>query len=128
VAAIELVRDQSIILNREYGLNIDEDGYRFLLLDEEEGKGNRPGRWTFIEEDTRLGQHDFPEGLDINLSIDGENVFSSSDDDVEIFEEDVDIFEGDEEEEAEKNIDPPQVYFLSSGEQNQFSIAIAKDF
>jgi len=121
VAAIELVRDQSVILNKEYGLNIDEDGYQFLVLDEDDE--NNLSHWSLIEEVVALGQHDFPEGLDINLSIDGENVFSSSEEDVEIFEDDVDIFENDED--KEKKIDPPQIYFLSSGEQNQFSIALA---
>jgi len=156
VAAIELVRDQSIILNREYGLNIDEKGYQFLVLNESDessgkfGKGSSESkesskqeqskgssdssdskglsndrsepRWQLIEDVPGLGEHEFPEGLDINLTIDGENVFSSSDDEVEIFEEEVDIFEDEDEQEK---VEPPQIYFLSSGEQNQFSIGIA---
>jgi len=121
VAAIELVRDQAVILNKEYGLNIDETGYQFLVLNEDEE--DKPPRWQAIEEMPELAEHEFPEGLDINLSIDGENVFSSSEDEVDIFEEDVEIFEDDEEQ--EKKVEPPQIYFLSSGEQNQFSIAIA---
>jgi len=121
VAAIELVRDQAVILNQEYGLNIDEEGYQFLVLNEDEE--DSPAKWQAIEERPELGEHEFPEGLDINLSIDGENVFSSSADEIDIFEEDVEIFEGGEE--KEKKVEPPQIYFLSSGEQNQFSIAIA---
>jgi len=121
VAAIELVRDQAVILNQEYGLNIDEEGYQFLVLNENEE--DLPAKWQAIEGIPGLGEHEFPEGLDVNLSIDGENVFSSSEDEIDIFEEDVEIFEGDEE--KEKKVEPPQIYFLSSGEQNQFSIAIA---
>jgi len=148
VAAIELVRDQSIILNREYGLNIDEKGYQFLILNENEEsfsskagksgvagksedgsdsekrkpKKNAGAQWQVIEDVPGLGSHDFPEGLEINLSIDGENVFSSSEDEINIFEQDIDIFEDEDEQEK---VDPPQIYFLSSGEQNQFSIGIA---
>ncbi len=161
VAAIELVRDQSIILNQEYGLNIDEDGYQFLVLSEGESEKSsrskqssnsdksatsdkfmssenkehgdgidnsakstdsiKAAKWKSIEDIPGLAEHEFPEGLDINLTIDGENVFSSSEDEVEIFEQDIDIFD----EEKEKKVKPPQIYFLSSGEQNQFSIAIA---
>lgn len=157
VAAIELVRDQSIILNQEYGLNIDEEGYQFLVLREDEenkssrskkaGKSDRSDysntnndnansgsdkdensarsktiKWEAIEDIPGLGEHEFPEGLDISLSIDGENVFSSSEDEIEIFEQDIDIFD---DEDKKKKVKPPQIYFLSSGEQNQFSIAIA---
>ena len=160
VAAIELIRDQSIILNKEYGLNIDEKGYQFLVLnetDEESGKSFGKGsseskesgkseqskgssgssdskgskgsssersepRWQLIEDVPGLAAHEFPEGLDVNLTIDGDNVFSSSDDEIEIFEEEIDIFEDEDEQEK---VDPPQIYFLSSGEQNQFSIGIA---
>jgi len=151
VAAIELVRDQSIILNQEYGLNIDEKGYQFLILNEDSqgtntgskksskgeeksseestspdnkgvSKSGGTSHWQLIEDMPGLNQHEFPEGLDINLTIDGENVFSSSEDEIEIFEEDVDIFEDEDE---QQKVDPPQIYFLSSGEQNQFSIGIA---
>jgi len=162
VAAIELVRDQSIILNQEYGLNIDEEGYQFLVLSESEennlkqaGKSNLSSnkssdnnnnnnnensgfdnedsstkskdklkgvKWQAIEDIPGLGEHEFPEGLDISLSIDGENVFSTSEDEIEIFEQDIDIFD---DEDKKKKVKPPQIYFLSSGEQNQFSIAIA---
>ncbi len=120
VAAIELVRDQSIILNQEYGLNIDEKGYQFLVLNEDDE--DKPPEWQAIENIAGLGEHQFPEGLDINLSIDGENVFSAAEDEVQIFERDIEIFS--DEDEKEK-IEPPQIYFLSSGEQNQFSIGIA---
>jgi general secretion pathway protein H len=124
VAAIEMVRDRSIILNQEYGLNIDEDGYQFLVLFEDDSDENEPSKWRFVDDIPELGEHKFPEGLEINVTIDGDNLFTSQEDDVDIFEEDVDIFEGDEE---EKEIEPPQVYFLSTGEQNQFSVGIAAD-
>ena len=120
VAAIEMVRDRAIIQNKEFGLNIDEDGYQFLTLDESDE--DSPSRWRAIEDIPRLAEHEFPEGLEINLTIDGENVFSSSQEEVEIFEQEVDIFEDEDE---EKKVEPPQIYFLSTGEQNQFSIGIA---
>jgi len=120
VAAIELVRDQAVILNQEYGLAIDEKGYQFLILNEDDE--DRAPRWQAIEETPGLGEHEFPPGLSINLSIDGENIFSTSEDEIDIFEEDIEIFT---EEEEEKKVEPPQIYFLSSGEQNQFSIGIA---
>ncbi|PCI72412.1 MAG: type II secretion system protein GspH [Gammaproteobacteria bacterium] len=151
VAAIELVRDQSILLNREFGLTIDDKGYQFLELVDDDGSdsksgsdqkiGNKDGNnnsnknltdgkrkpkvaeWQEISEFPELGRHEFAEGLEINLTLDEENLFSSFDDEVNIFEEEIDIFE--EDDKSEKKLDPPQIYFLSSGEQNQFSIGIA---
>lgn len=120
VAALELVRDQSILLNQELGINIDEERYQFLRLNEE--SDDQAPFWEVISDIPELKEHQFPQGLDINVSIDGENLFSSNEDEVEIFEEDVDIFEDEEE---DKKVDPPQIYFLSTGEQNKFSIGIA---
>ncbi|MDH5630952.1 MAG: hypothetical protein OEY96_12445, partial [Gammaproteobacteria bacterium] len=54
---------------------------------------------------------------------DGDNIFADREDDVEIFEEAVDIFE---EEDEEEKVEPPAIYFLSSGEQNQYTVAFAK--
>ncbi|MFT6732626.1 MAG: type II secretion system protein H [Polaribacter sp.] len=161
VAAIELVRDQSVLLNREFGLTIDDKGYQFLELVEDDdsdkkSKGKSSGKsksgagssnssdnsnndfdenskdqkrkpklasWKEISELPELGRHEFNEGLEINLTLDEENLFSQFDDEIDIFEEDVEIFEN--EEESQKKFEPPQIYFLSSGEQNQFSIGIA---
>ena len=122
LAAVEMVRDKAVIENREFGLTIDEDGYQFLFLDEE--TAGKPPRWKIIEEQPELNQHEFPEEIEVNISIDGENVFAAAEDRIEIFEEDVDIFEDEEEEEK---IDPPLIYFLSTGEQNQFTLAISSN-
>lgn len=149
VAAIELVRDQSILLNREFGLTIDDKGYQFLeLVDDDESdnkaqsgsdpkvgdndsnkrsknKKRKPkvAEWQEISEFPELGRHDFAQGLEIKLTLDEENLFSTFDDEINIFEEEIDIFEDNDE--SKKKLDPPQIYFLSSGEQNQFSIGIA---
>jgi|GEM_PF-3133620 len=122
LAAIELVRDLAVIENKEYGLTIDEDGYQFLVLDEESQEGR--ANWQIIAEHPALNEHEFPDEVEVNIAIDGENIFKAAQDDVEIFEEDVDIFE--DEEEVEK-IEPPLIYFLSTGEQNQFVLAVASN-
>lgn len=122
LAAVEMVRDLAVIENREYGLTIDEDGYQFLVLNDE--ANDAPARWQVIADIPALNAHEFPDEVEVNVSIDGENIFSSADDEIEIFEEDVDIFE---EEEEEEKVDPPQIYFLSTGEQNQFALAIASN-
>jgi general secretion pathway protein H len=120
LAAIEMVRDLAVIENKEYGLNIDDKGYQFLVLNEDDL--SRPAQWQVIAEHPELSAHEFPDTVEVNISIDGDNIFAAKEDEIEIFEEDVDIFE--DEEEVEK-IEPPQIYFLSTSEQNQFSIAIA---
>ncbi|WP_196139286.1 Tfp pilus assembly protein FimT/FimU [Aliikangiella sp. G2MR2-5] len=120
LAAVEMARDLAIIESKEYGLNIDEEKYQFLYLNDEDD--TRPPQWELLSDHPQLASHEFPETVEVNVAIDGDNVFASQDDDVEIFEEDVNIFE--EEDEQEK-VDPPQIYFLSTGEQNEFVIAFA---
>lgn len=123
LAAVELVRDLAVIENREYGLTIDEKGYQFLLLNDE--MENQAPKWEVITEHPQLAEHEFPEEVEVNVAIDGNNIFQSEEDDVEIFEEDIDIFENEEDEEPQ--VDPPQIYFLSTGEQNQFTLAVASN-
>ncbi len=121
LAAIEMVRDLAVIENREYGLTIDEDGYQFLVLNDEDE--SQAVRWQIISEHPVLSEHEFSEDVEANIAIDGENIFSADEDEIDIFENDIDIFEN--EEEQEPIIDPPKIYFLSTGEQNQFTIAVS---
>lgn len=120
LAAIETVRDLAVIQNQEYGLSINEEGYQFLRLNDTE-EGKRPF-WEVISDNPALNEHEFPDSVEINMAIDGENIFKSKEDEIDIFEKDVDIFEDEEE---KPKIDPPQIYFLSTGEQNEFTLAIA---
>jgi len=120
LAVIQSVKDKAVIENREYGLSINENAYQVLLLEDEDEE--QPVRWQLVSEQPGLAEYEFPPEVEVNLAIDGDNIFKSSEEDVDIFEEDVDIFE---EEESEPKVEPPQIYFLSTGEQNQFTIAIA---
>lgn len=122
LAAVVMVRDMAVIENREYGLTIDEHGYQFLVLNDEDE--SQPARWQVISENSALAEYEFPEEVEVNVAIDGENIFKPNEDDVKIFDEDVDIFE---EEEEIPEVDPPQIYFLSTGEQNQFTLAVASN-
>lgn len=120
LAAIEMVRDMAVIENREYGLTIDQKGYQFLWLNDEED--DKPASWELIEKLPALAEHQFPQEVEVNLAIDGENIFQSAEEAIDIFEEAVDIFE---EEDEKPVVEPPKIYFLSTGEQNLFSIAVA---
>jgi len=95
VAAIELVKDLAVIQNQEYGLSVHETGYQFLVLDETDE--NKPAKWQVIAERPELAEHEFIEGVEVNIAIDGENIFKAAEDRIEIFENDVDIFEKEEE-------------------------------
>lgn len=120
LAAIEMVKDLAVIEDKEYGLVIDEEGYEFLILNDEDEV--KPAVWEIISENKSLNKHEFEENIEVNISIDGNNIFQKKEDEIDIFEDDIDIFN--KEEETEK-VEPPQIYFLSTGEQNQFVIAIA---
>lgn len=120
LAAVQLVKDLAIIENKEYGLTIDEDGYQFLVLNEEDE--TRPAKWEVITENPALAAYEFPETIEFNMAIDGDNIFQKEEDEINIFEEDINIFEDEEEEEK---VEPPQIYFLSTGEQNEFVLGVA---
>lgn len=120
LATIEMAKDLAVIENREYGLAINEESYQFLVLNDLQK--DQPAVWEPATDHTALTEHQFSESVQINIAIDGENIFQLSEDRIEIFEEDIDIFENDEKPPAVK---PPKIYFLSTGEQNQFVIAIA---
>jgi len=121
LAVMQMLKDKAVLDEREFGMRFDDQGYQVLWLDDTDPQ--RPPRWAKIEDDGPLAAYTFPEMVAINLQIEGENLFEKEEDEVEIFEQEVDIFEDDEA--PPEKIKPPQIYFLSTGEQNEFTLAIA---
>ncbi|MCP3674355.1 MAG: type II secretion system minor pseudopilin GspH, partial [Gammaproteobacteria bacterium] len=64
-ARFALALDEAILTNQELGLEIERDGYRFLFLSDD--------RWeaSAFEEDKQLAEQKLPEGMELQLRVDG---------------------------------------------------------
>lgn len=100
LAIFDHLRDQGALQNREYGLRCYQGGYQFLAFD------GRTGLW-FYEGDDLLRARKLPEGLTMDLWVEGQRV--------ELPEEEV------EEEDL-----APQVLLYSSGELNLFELELRR--
>lgn len=58
---LSLASSEAVMQNREYGLHLEEDGYRFLCLDE------KTLRWLECVGDSLLKRHVLPDGLEIKV-------------------------------------------------------------
>lgn len=110
---LQQAKDESMLRGIDIGIRVEPDHYLFYSLDQETEK------WLPITDDDFFTKKDIPEELEIKLVVEGSTLFAEDDDDVDIFDEDVDIFE-----EEEDQIEPPQLYVLSSGEMSEFKFAI----
>jgi len=122
-ARLSLARDEAILTNQEYGLGITKEGYRFLVLEE--------GNWQEIEAfgERQLVQQDLPEGMEIQLSVEGlfaqfqqqntlNKLFTDYDENAETEQQTTT-----DSEQLDKGL-RPQIYLMSSGELNPFTLVI----
>lgn len=58
---LSLASSEAVMQNREYGLHLDDTGYRFLCLDD------KSQRWTPCAGDSLFRQHALPEGLEVRV-------------------------------------------------------------
>lgn len=112
-ALFKQAQDETLLRGIDIGLRIEENKYWFYTYDTENEK------WLPITDDEFFTEKTIPEMLEIKVVVDGSTLFSDEEEDVDIFERDVNIFEEEEEE-----IEPPQIYILSSGEMNDFKVAL----
>lgn len=104
---LELASDEAVLRGEELAVLFSEDGYEFLVLNEE--------RWQITTEDSLLKAYTLPADIELRLEIEGEPPIltaSAAGDEEAVDEED-------EEEELQ-----PQVFILSSGEMTPFTIIL----
>jgi general secretion pathway protein H len=101
-----LASDEAVLRGDELAVLFTEDGYSFLILDDEQ-------QWRLTSDDDLLKSYVLPEGVDLRLEVEGEPpILTAADVDLEALVED-----GlDEEEELQ-----PQVFILSSGESGEMT-------
>lgn len=114
-ALLKQAQDETLLRGIDIGIRIDKQNYRFYLYDIDNDK------WLPIEDDEFFTEKEIPETLEVKLVVDGNTLFAEDEEDVDIFEKDIDIFEDEDEPEP---VEPPQIYILSSGEMNDFKVAL----
>jgi general secretion pathway protein H len=112
-ALLRQAQDETVLRGIDIGLRIEDNKYWFYTYDLENEK------WLPITDDAFFTEKVIPDMLELKVVVDGSTLFSEEEDEVDIFEQDVNIFE-----EEEEQIEPPQIYILSSGEMNEFKVAI----
>lgn len=109
ITLLGLASDEAVLRGDELAVLFAEDGYSFLILDEDQ-------QWRATSDDGLLKSYALPEGIDLRLEVEGEPpiLTATSIDDIELQETDPDE---DQEEELQ-----PQVFILSSGEMTPFTV------
>lgn len=97
LAVIEYAQQQATLNNRQLALTFDQSGYRFLQLD-------RGQAWVPYAGERVLAQHAFAEPVWAEVYLDGIKVTLSAVD-----------------------ADEPQVFILSSGEMQPFTVTLMTD-
>ena len=105
---LELASDEAVLRGEELAVLFSEDGYEFLVLNEE--------RWQASEEDGLLKAYTLPADVELRLEIEGEPPILTAAA-AEAGEE------VDEEEDEEERLQP-QVFILSSGEMTPFTVIL----
>jgi general secretion pathway protein H len=99
-AAVNFLREQASLQNREFGLRCFPGGYEFVVFDLS-GAG-----WMRISDERLLATHELPPGLEISLRIDGRPVVLPKRD----------------------ASDPvPQVMLSASGDLNLFELTVRRE-
>ena len=104
---LELASDEAVLRGEELAVLFSEDGYEFLVLNEE--------RWQASEEDGLLKAYTLPADVELRLEIEGEPPILTA----AAAADDADKKDQDEEEPLE-----PQVFILSSGEMTPFTVIL----
>jgi len=121
-ARIALARDEAIITNQEYGLEIKHNGYQFLLLKDD--------KWQVIGsgDEKQLVKQKLPEDMEIQLEVDGLfSLFQQQGQVSKLFREYQDDDNDSETEPDAEELIRPQIYLMSSGELNPFNLFIGYD-
>lgn len=114
---MQIAQEESIIRGIEVGIRVEQDGYSFLLYDGE--------RWSPLQDHALLRKVELDEPIEMYVNVEGQEALlgnSAEDDETKGDEEDEQA-----EDDATKDVEPPQIFILSSGEMNEFTVTIGLD-
>lgn len=96
---IQLVLEEAVLKNTEYGLEFKQNSYRFLTYSE--------GQWQAVSDDKLLRERELPEDMEIELAIEQTDI---------IIGEAAEATDEDDDNTDEEKKAKPQVFLLSSEE------------
>ena len=116
IASAELVLDETVLSGQLLGLVIESDTYRFVVYHEE--------KWQPLESDRLLGEQQMPEGVSLEIVVDGLPLVQSDEDEQSLFDDDDDSDDPfiEETEEEKKKHPEPQILLFPSGEISAFEL------
>ncbi|MCL1077150.1 type II secretion system protein GspH [Parashewanella spongiae] len=114
IASAELVLDETVLSGQLLGLVIEPDSYRFVMYHEQ--------KWQPLESDRLLGDQVMPEGVGLEVVVDGLPLVQSDEDDQSLFDDDSGDPLIDRTEEEKKKHPEPQILLFPSGEISAFEL------
>jgi general secretion pathway protein H len=129
VALIDLAREEAVIQGREIGLRFFKGRYEFSAFYEDfveyhDEETPDQSEWALLDASSLLGPRQLPEGLLLELQIDGRDIVLR----VAETEDEPRLAENDEDEPPKKNAYNPQVMIYSSGDMSPFTVLIRREF
>ncbi|MEO5573338.1 MAG: type II secretion system minor pseudopilin GspH [Gammaproteobacteria bacterium] len=100
---LKLAGQESVLQGQEMALEISDDGYKFIVLNEDE--------WQDVKDDEILRPHNIPAEFRLKLKIEGESIVLDS-----------------EKKNSDEPETPPRIYLLSSGEMTPFELTFDDEF
>lgn len=109
---INYAREQAELQTREYGLQFTDDGYQFLVYDQQRGV------WGDVAEDDALDPRKLPGGLDVKLRVEARDVVLGHPDNSK------DKASLDDKSSKDRT---PQVMIFSDGDLSSFAARLERD-
>lgn len=107
---MQIAQEESILRGVEIGIRVEQGGYSFLIYD--------GTRWNPLQEHTLLKDVELEEPIEMYINVEGQEALLANDETDE---------GSNEEQEPNKEIKPPQIFILSSGEMNEFTVTMGLD-
>lgn len=107
---MQVAQEESILRGVEIGIRVEQDGYSFLLYD--------GTRWNPLQEHILLKKVDLEEPIEMYVNVEGQEA---------LLENSMADESSENDEDANKQVKPPQIFILSSGEMNEFTVTIGLD-
>ncbi|WP_251358882.1 type II secretion system minor pseudopilin GspH [Kangiella sp. TOML190] len=117
---MQIAQEESIIRGVELGLRVDDDGYFFMVYNDE--------KWQPLEDHQILKEQKFEEPFRLYVHLEGqEALLKNAEDEEEKDSNESDSSNSEIEASQKKRLKTPQIFMLSSGEMNEFLLTIGLD-
>ncbi|AKE51257.1 General secretion pathway protein H [Kangiella geojedonensis] len=118
---LQVAQEESIIRGIELGVQIESDGYSFMIYN--------GGKWQPLEDHRLLKAIELEEPIRIAVNLEGQDALLENEqpEDEEAPSRDGGSGDSSEQEDRKSKSKTPQIYMLSSGEMNEFVVTVGLD-